>query len=216
MRPPSAETPRSSAHRATAISTGAAGVSVARGLAALLAPARVEVGASTPGGRISVVVGSSFSGGLVTAAATPIAASPITANAPQDTAQWQSLQRQAHLPLCMPTAWSPGLGYDQFRAYRVKAGHSSVPAAVVVGTTPQGGYWDVQALRWKDPPVLADPTAVRTVDGRSYSLYYDDAALHMVAWRAGGATYWVSNTLDDELSNPLMLALAESCTPLKR
>jgi hypothetical protein len=33
----------------------------------------------------------------------------------------------------------------------------------------------------------------------------------MVAWRVGGTAYWVSNTLDEELSNPLMLALATSC-----
>jgi len=38
----------------------------------------------------------------------------------------------------------------------------------------------------------------------------------MVAWREHGATYWVINTVDDLLSNHLMLALAESCQPVGR
>ena len=112
----------------------------------------------------------------------------------------------------MPAVWSASLSYEQFRSYHVKVGSHHVRAAVVVGTTPQGGYWDIQALKWTDPPILADPDAVKTIDGRSYSLYYDDASLHLVAWRRGGTVYWLSNTLDDELPNSLMLALATSCS----
>ena len=177
----------------------------------------MNVGGGVVAGQISVTVGSSFLGQLTSApasqaaTATPAIASGVSSGA----AQWQALQRQAHLPLYMPTAWSQGLGYDQFRAYRVKVGHRSVRAAVVVGTTPQGGYWDLQALKWTDPPILASPDQVTTIGGRSYSLYYDDAALHLVAWRVGATVYWVSNTLDDELSNPVMLALATSSVPVK-
>ena len=32
----------------------------------------------------------------------------------------------------------------------------------------------------------------------------------MIAWQVGGVAYWVSNTLDDELTNHEMLALATS------
>ena len=199
----------------TTISAGPACTSVARGLAGLLAPARVQIDDSAAARQIGVTVGSSFSGTLATATTTPSAAKvTITRDAP-GAAQWQTLQRHSGVQLFMPTAWSSGLGYEQFRAYRVKVGHGSVPAAVVVGTTPQGGYWDVQALKWTDPPILAGPDAVKTIGGRNYSLYYDDADLHMVAWRVGRTVYWVSNTLDDELPNSLMLALAESCTPVK-
>jgi LCP family protein required for cell wall assembly len=200
----------------TTISATSDEVTVARGLARLLAPAQVVVGSGGSGGQIAVTMGSSFTGQLVTAVASGAQSSqPVTGQATQDLAQWQALQHQAHLQLYAPTAWSAGLGYDQFRAYRIKIGHGSVPAAVTVGTTPQGGYWDVQALKWSDPPILASPDAVKTIAGRSYSLYYDDANLHLVAWHASGTTYWVSNTLDDELPNSLMLAMAESCAPVK-
>ncbi len=158
------------------------------------------------------------------AAATATAAAPSTSassaavqtGTPQDMAQWRALARRTPLSLLAPSAWSQGLGYDQFRAYKVTTDQGNVvPAAVVVGTTPQGGYWDVQALRWTDPPILESPDVVKTIAGRSYSLYYDGAKLRMVAWRVGETAYWVSNTLDDELSNRLMLALATSCSPVR-
>ena len=129
-------------------------------------------------------------------------------DSPYHVAEWTALQRRARLPLFMPAALSGGLGYDQFRAYHAATGSSRVRAAVVVGTAPQGGYWDVQAIAWTAAPILASPDATRTIGGRSFSLYYDGAELHMVAWRVGGVEYWVSNTLDDELSNRQMLALA--------
>ncbi len=81
-------------------------------------------------------------------------------------------------------------------------------AAVAVGTDPQGGYWDVQAIAWTAAPILASPDLTRTIGGRSYSFYYDGAELQMVAWRVGPVEYWISNTLDDELSDHEMLALA--------
>jgi LCP family protein required for cell wall assembly len=197
----------------TTVSCDPASLTVAQRLAVLLAPARVQqLGSHAPAGRVTVTVGSSFPGRL--ASSGPSAAQPALERTTFDLSQWQALRRQAQLTLFAPTAWSAGLGYDQFRAYHVTVGSHHVRAAVVVGTTPQGGYWDIQALAWTDPPILADPDAVRTIAGRSYSLYYDDASLHLVAWRQGGAVYWVSNTLDDELSNSLMLALATSCAPV--
>jgi LCP family protein required for cell wall assembly len=201
----------------TVVTTAPDAESVGRGIAKLLGPAQVNVSNGVPAGQISVTMGSSFLGQLTSASTSQAATATqaIASGVSQGAAQWQALQRQAHLSLYMPTAWSPGLGYEQFRAYRVRVGHRSVRAAVVVGTTPQGGYWDVQALRWTDPPILANPDQVRTIGGRSYSLYYDDAALHLVAWRVGATVYWVSNTLDDELSNPVMLALATSTVPVK-
>jgi hypothetical protein len=110
----------------------------------------------------------------------------------------------------MPAGLPNGLGYDQFRAYTVPTGSGAAGAAVAVGTTPQGGFWDVQAIAWTKAPILASPDATTTIAGRSYSLYYDGAQLHMVAWRVGSVAYWVSNTLDDELSNRALLALATS------
>jgi polyisoprenyl-teichoic acid--peptidoglycan teichoic acid transferase len=135
----------------------------------------------------------------------------VITDTPSHVALWRSLQKASRLPLFMPARLPGGLGYDQFRAYRVPTGSGEARAAVAVGTTPQGGYWDVQAIAWTSAPILASPDATVVRGGRSYALYYDGAHLHMVAWQVGGVAYWVVNTLDDELSNRTMLALATSC-----
>ena len=58
--------------------------------------------------------------------------------------------------------------------------------------------------------MLSDPNDVRTINGRGYMLFYQGPNLHRVAFKANGCLYWVTNSLDDQLSNQLMLALATS------
>ncbi len=186
-------------------------------MAALFAPAHLQVlGSTAASGQVTVTVGSSFSGTLGTAAAARANHTAASSTAPPyDAAEWRALQRRTSLPLYAPSSWPAGLGYQQFRPYRVTVGAHHLRAAVVVGTAPQGGYWDVQALAWSDPPLLTGPNGTETIAGRSYSLYYADANLHLVAWHVGPDTYWISNTLDDELSNSQMLTLAESCVAVR-
>ena len=138
-----------------------------------------------------------------------------------DWSGWSSLAGQTSLKLEAPTTWSTGLGYDTtgvpFRAYTVQLPDGKhAKAAIAVGTVAGGAwgateYWGVQALKWKDPPAIANPSATRTVGGRTYLLFDHDKSLHMVAWQQNGTTYWVVNTLDDLLSNKLMMKLAQSC-----
>jgi hypothetical protein len=54
------------------------------------------------------------------------------------------------------------------------------------------------------------------IQGRQYDFYYSGPHLHMVVLRAGGASYWVVNTLLDSLSNETMLAIARGLRPLPR
>ncbi len=165
-----------------------------------VAPRRAPAGRSAP-------TAATATGG--SSARTQPAKVTIT-DTPYHVALWRSLQKAGRLPLFMPARLPAGLGYDQFRAYRVPTGSGEARAAVVVGTTPLGGFWDVQAIAWTNAPILASPDATVTRGGRSYALYYDGARLHMVAWQAGSVAYWVVNTLDDELSNGTMMALATS------
>jgi LCP family protein required for cell wall assembly len=76
-----------------------------------------------------------------------------------------------------------------------------------------GEYWGVQGTDWTNPPILENPTGTRRCSGsggRTVSLYADGARYRLVAWRSGGAVYWISNTLAQSLSKRQMLALA--CT----
>jgi len=70
-------------------------------------------------------------------------------------------------------------------------------------------------MRWLRPPAVESPTGTKKVGGRTYMLFYQGDSLHMVAWRERGTLYWVLNTLDDQLSNDVMMGLATSCRPVK-
>jgi LCP family protein required for cell wall assembly len=200
------------------------------------APATVGQGAgasasASPGASVSPSASASAgasgaastAGSAASATTGPVAAAASPAEV-YDWSGWHTLATQTSLTLEAPTIWPAGLGYDTagmpFRAYTVQlpdGGHAK--AAIAVGTVTGGAwdateYWGVQALEWKDPPAIADPSATRTIAGRTYLLFSQDKSLHMVAWQENGVTYWVVNTLDDLLPNHTMMALAESCRPI--
>ena len=116
----------------------------------------------------------------------------------------------------MPSAWSPGFTYDEFRDYNMKTteGRRSA-AAVAVVSTPMGGYWSIQTMRWLSPPAIQNPNSTQLIDGQKYLLFFQADHLHMVAWKRNGTLYWVLNTLDNELTNDLMMGLATSFKPVK-
>jgi hypothetical protein len=57
---------------------------------------------------------------------------------------------------------------------------------------------------------------VTTIGRRTYRMYYNGPHLHMVVLDAGGATYWVVNSLLDTLSNETMIEIAKGLRPLGR
>jgi hypothetical protein len=86
---------------------------------------------------------------------------------------------------------------------------------VAVVATPTGGYWSIQTMRWMDPPAIQHPNSTQLIDGQKYMLFFQADHLHMVAWKRNGTLYWVLNTLDNELTNDLMMGLATSFKPVK-
>lgn len=189
-------------------------------IARLLKGAPVRVVPRGPGvyDGVTVIVGAGFSGTLAVPESTSTATPPPTLvhHTRPSLPEWRALDRQTRLKLYMPTTWPSGYGFDQFRVYTTpKVGGGNAGAAVVVGTTPQGGYFDIQVLRWASPPATARPDQRRTIGGRKYLLFYNGKKLHMVAWSIGSSTYWVNNTLDDQIPNSTLLAIATSFKRVK-
>jgi LCP family protein required for cell wall assembly len=177
---------------------------------------------------VTVIVGSSYtrqtqkqnSSGTATAVQ-----QQIVSNTRQDLSRWSTLAASAKgVAVMMPTVWSTGMVYDanvdsyddssNFRAYTIASGHGNRAAVCVVGVTANAGYWHIEETTWTDPPMLSDPNDVKTINGRGYMLFYQGQNLHRVAFKANGCLYWVTNSLDDQLSNQLMLALATSMVPV--
>jgi LCP family protein required for cell wall assembly len=77
-------------------------------------------------------------------------------------------------------------------------------------------YWGIEETDWTGAPALADKSFRHSVGGRELDFYYTGSHLHMVVLRTSKATYWVVNTLLDDLSNETMIAIAKGLKPLTR
>jgi LCP family protein required for cell wall assembly len=193
--------------------------SYANALGSMLAPANVEIVQRAPGtvdDGITVFVASSFDGTITVPQEVVQQQQTLEKHQKVDWATWKTYDAQTPIKLEAPTAWSSGFTYDQWRNYNVETTKGKQSAAsVAVVETSQSGYWSIQAMRWKNPPAVQHPDSTQTIKGRKFMLFYQGDHLHLVAWREHGTLYWVINTLDNQLSNDLILGLAASCKPVK-
>ena len=190
----------------------------AKAMATMFAPAEVRLRDRAPGdsGEIRVFVTSSFDGTLTVPETTRQPEQALLTNQAYDAASWRVFAQKTPLRLEMPSAWSPGFTYDEFRAYSITSTEGKRSAAAVATVrTPGAGYWSIQAMRWLDPPAIQNPSGKQVVGDTEYLLFYEGQHLHMVAWKRNKTLYWVLNTLDNELSNELMLGLATSFKPVR-
>jgi LCP family protein required for cell wall assembly len=118
-------------------------------------------------------------------------------------------------PVYYPRRLVPGSSYpDAPRTYRIKGINDRRYGAykMVIFTGFIGEYYGVQGMRWRDPPILEQPSETRKIAGREYMLFYDGDRLRLVGWRTKRGAYWVSNTLLHTLSEREMLGVARSLT----
>lgn len=168
---------------------------------------------------VRVVVGESFDGALVRARKASNPAEKRTANV-VDTTSLVSLlgrvQKVTGLKVMVPLRVPSGSELKIVRAYRVNTGGQGPQAVKMVFRVPSGTYWGYQMVAWPDPPLLEGRTGVVRSGGRDYSTFYDGKNLMRLAWQRDGVTYWISNTLDYQLSPETMYAVAKSARPLGR
>jgi LCP family protein required for cell wall assembly len=101
------------------------------------------------------------------------------------------------------------------RAYEIHGQRGgSYPSYVMtlVVNAALGEYYTIQGTTWMHPPILNGISGTRTVGGKVLDLYQNGAHLSVVAWRASGGVYWISNTLTDSLTNNQMIGIAASLT----
>ena len=175
------------------------------------------------GAMVVAVVGQTFHGALAPA---PIDQTPkrTPANVTQGTSASLDLlrqyQRRVPFRLVVPTVIERSSWVDRekpIRLYRIDGDTGQHKAVRLVYRMGGGNkYWGVEETDWNEAPVLADRNLGRRIKGRLYSLYYNGPHLHMVVVRRGKATYWVVNSLLDELSNETMLAIAKGLKPINQ
>ena len=171
------------------------------------------------GAMATIVVGQNFHG---TIAPAPVDKTPtreparVTPNAALTRSLLMQVRKRLRFRLQVPRLIesSSRLEFDApIRVYNISKGHRAVRLTFRIGSNE---YWGIQETNWNEAPVLADPSFVHKIKGREYALYYSGAHLHMVVLRKDGATYWVVNSILDELSNETMLAIARGLAPLPK
>jgi len=184
-----------------------------------LKPLDLEVTPLSNGSMLTVIVGQTFHGTLAEAPVDKTPQKQPAIVAPGAEASLALLRERAPkvpFKVMVPTVIERTSSIDRerpVRLYRIDEDgkHKSIRLTYRTGTSE---YWGVQMTDWDDAPVLAERNFVRSIGGRTYELHYTGAKLHMVVLRQGGATYWVTNTLLDTLSNETLLAIAKGLKPL--
>jgi LCP family protein required for cell wall assembly len=181
-----------------------------------IAPLALEAGNPL----VVAVVGSSFSGELIdpkaTIVATPTHETPSVRNDPSyAVSSLEAVRTHVGFPLMSPGVIESGSYFAQnspVRAYKPAPGHGAV--CLTFHTAAGNVYWQIMETNWTDAPILRHPTQKVTLAGRKVQLYTVGEKIHMVVLRQGNASYWVINTLRDDLSNETMLAIAKGLRPL--
>jgi len=118
-------------------------------------------------------------------------------------------------PIYYPTMLAPDSSLtDDSRAFPIDGpGNDEYHGYKFVATLPTQGYtayYGVSGTDWKDPPILDNPSEIKTIDGRDYLLSWDGDRLRFVGWKTEHGSYWVDNTLLSVLSPGQMFGIAES------
>ena len=206
---------------------------------AQITPMVASISATAPTAPIVAVVGSPFTGKLAVAAPAksstggpPPTISPTSEYRPDFLAAARALK----FPVLYPTVsqvdstfcpWVPspygagqlacqGTSPTGVRIYNIAAagGGANSMYAVFSDASGSGGYWGIEETSFTSAPLLNDPNATRTLNGRTYQFYYNGGHIQTIAFIANGAAYWVENSLLDNLTNAEMIAIARSLKPV--
>jgi LCP family protein required for cell wall assembly len=166
---------------------------------------------------VTVIVGQTYHGTIAAAPAdkTPERSAPTVRSDSAARPLLQDVAKRVPYTLMVPTVVDRSSSLSTLSPIRVYGlgGSNAVRLTYTIGGI---DYWGIQMTDWEDAPALEDPNEITKIGGRTYRLYYNGSHLHMVVLDAGGATYWVVNSLLDKLSNETMLAIAKGLRPLGR
>jgi LCP family protein required for cell wall assembly len=124
---------------------------------------------------------------------------------------------EVHFPLMVPhkvARYSELSSVEGVRAFKPLKNQHEVALTFQVGQTSE--YWQIEESTWKSAPILDNSSFTLVHKGQKYQVYTTGGAVQRIALVTPQATYWVSNTILNELSNSTMLAIAESLKPLRR
>ena len=184
-------------------------------------PPELAVYAQQAGNPLTVVVvGSSFGGELVNPLAHVVPVAPpqppaVRTDPGATLAPLEEVRSKVPFEIMLPHVIESSSSLSQLDPVRAFKPAPYQHELVLTFVTGAGNvYWQIIETDWASAPILRHPTDHISRGGRQLDLYTTGGNIHMVVLREGGRTYWVVNTLRDELSNETMLAIAKGLEPL--
>lgn len=173
----------------------------------------------TPGTDVTLIVGTNFDGALV---APPPPPPPVKAETNWTTALMPVARKaeqavKGELSTMAPMRVPPGSRLRRVELYRINTPGSGPWALKMVFEIGRSyKYWAFTQTSWDDEiPILEGETGKLRRGGREYSTFYDGRNLMRVGWKQNGMSYWVSNSLENDLNSETMNAIARSVKPWK-
>jgi LCP family protein required for cell wall assembly len=167
-----------------------------------------------------VALGTSFPGRLVIhkpPKVQPKVPPQVSEGAAMTTPRLRQVYDEVHFPLMVPHKIAAGAQLSDSEGVRAFKPLKNQHEVVMTFVMPdQIEYWQIEESTWNSAPILQNPSFTLIHKGQKYFVYTTGGAVQMVALRTPRATYWVSNTILNELSNSTMIAIAESLRPLRR
>ncbi|MGD9694173.1 MAG: LCP family protein [Thermoleophilia bacterium] len=165
------------------------------------------------GNEVVVEVGQDFTGALVPPPPPPKPPPADTVDTTSLIAPLKAMRSQVRgLRMMVPLKVASNTQVVQVRPYKI----GDSPAIKIVFATGYQKYWGIEMTTMKNPPILQGKTGSFTSGGREYLTYYDGKNLQRLAFQRGNVTYWVSNTLDNDLSAATIQEIAKSMRPFNR
>jgi hypothetical protein len=129
----------------------------------------------------------------------------------------RSVRFKAHFPLKVPYRIAQYSTLSQLEGVRVFKPLKHQHTVSLQFVMPNGlQYWQIEETTWSSAPILAAPTGQFLYHHQKFLLYTTGGSIQMVVLKTPKASYWVVNTILNQLSNSTMIAIAESLKPLGR
>jgi LCP family protein required for cell wall assembly len=129
----------------------------------------------------------------------------------------RSVRFKAHFPLRVPhrlAQYSTLSQQEGVRVFKPLKNRHEVALSFVMPN--QIEYWQIEETDWSTAPILASPTGQFFYHHQKFLVYTTGGAIQMVVLKTPKASYWVINTILNQLSNSTMIAIAESLEPIGR
>lgn len=185
-------------------------------IAALMKPATVQ--ALPPeldtNGQLLVVTGSAFNATALQPEQPAPAAVNFEDGSETGALSWSAAALELPFQPLKPSRFPVEFDYDNFRSYEIETDDGPKAALKVVGTDQQGNFWGIMETAYTDAPIMENPSTEREISGKKYRFYYTEGGLRYIAWQEGDIVIWISNSLQNNLSEATMIELAVSFTPV--